>query len=56
MARDIFGNKKGTKEDRYTRSRNTFTKVDERWIYFKMFIYLFLGYCYFHFVVMGWKL
>jgi hypothetical protein len=55
MARNIFGSKIITKEDKYTRnSRSTFTKADERWEYFKMFLWILSGYLYFHFVVMGW--
>ena len=52
MARDIFGNRKITKEDMYT--KKAYTKSDFKWEYFKMFIYLLLGYIYFHFIVMGW--
>ena len=55
MARNIFGTKKITKEDRYTRGRTTFTKSDEYWEYFKMFLILLIGYIFFHFIVMGWS-
>ena len=56
MARDLFGNKKITREDKYTSSKITFTKSDEYWEMFKIFIYLLIGYAYFHFIVMGWTL
>tara|TARA_X000000368_G_C22959522_1_gene680332 strand:+ start:459 stop:629 length:171 start_codon:yes stop_codon:yes gene_type:complete len=56
MARDLFGNKKITREDKYTSSKITFTKSDEYWEMFKIFIYLLMGYAYFHFIVMGWTL
>ena len=53
MARDIFGNRKITKEDMYTRKK-AFTASDFRWAYFKMFLILLSGYAYLHFIVMGW--
>ena len=57
MARDLFGNKKITREDKYTNSSKvTFTKSDEYWEMFKIFIYLLMCYAYFHFIVMGWTL
>jgi|TARA_B100000287_G_scaffold18341_1_gene18394 hypothetical protein len=57
MARDLFGNKKITSEDKYTKStRITFTKSDEYWEIFKMFLWIGLGYIYFHFIIMGWTL
>ncbi len=52
MARDIFGNRRVTKQDLYTKKRVTY--ADVRGEYVKMFIYLLLGYIYFHFIVMGW--
>lgn len=36
MARDIFGNKKLTKEDKYTKSNITFSQTDEVIEYIKM--------------------
>ena len=56
MARDLLGNKKITKEDRYTRHKTTFTKSDEYWEYFKMFLILLAGYTHFHFIIMGWTI
>ena len=56
MARNWLGNKRITKEDKYTRGRTTFTKSDEYWEYFKMFLILLIGYVFFHFIIMGWTL
>jgi hypothetical protein len=53
MARDIFGNRRITKEDMYT--KKVYSKSDFRWEYFKGFLYLLFGYIYFHFIVMGWS-
>ena len=36
VARDIFGNKKLTKEDKYTKSKITFSQTDEVIEYIKM--------------------
>ena len=36
MARDIFGNRKLTKEDKYTQSNITFSQTDEVIEYIKM--------------------
>ena len=38
MARDIFGNKKLTKEDKYTKNSVTFSRTDEMVEYFKMVV------------------
>ena len=54
MARDIFGNKKITKEDMYTKMK--VTNADVRMEYVKGIIWLTLGYLYFHFIVMGWEI
>jgi hypothetical protein len=54
MARDIFGNKKITKENMYTKMR--VTNADVRMEYFKGIIWLALGYLFFHFIVMGWTI
>ena len=54
MARDIFGNRRITKEDMYT--KKVYSKSDFRWEYFKGFLYLLLAYGYFHFIVMGWEI
>jgi len=55
MARNWLGNKKITRQDRYT-SKSKFTQSDIRWEQFKIVIWLLLGYVYFHFIVMGWTL
>ena len=52
MARDVFGNKRLTKEDMYT--KKMVTDADVRVEYYKGFLWLTLGYGYFHFVIMGW--
>jgi len=54
MARDVFGNKKITREDKYTSGKITFTKSDEYREYFKIFLLLLLTYAFFHFIIMGW--
>jgi len=54
MARDIFGNRKISKEDMYTKVR--VTHADVRMEYVKGVLWLVLGYLYFHFVIMGWSL
>ena len=55
MARNWLGNKKITREDRYT-SKSKYTEADIRWEQFKIVIWLLLGYAYFHFIAMGWTL
>jgi hypothetical protein len=52
MARDIFGNRRVTKEDLYTKKRVTHSDV--RGEYWKMVIWVLAGYLFFHFVIMGW--
>tara|TARA_R100001377_G_scaffold81198_1_gene60581 strand:- start:1122 stop:1286 length:165 start_codon:yes stop_codon:yes gene_type:complete len=54
MARDIFGNRRVTKEDLYTKKRVTQTDVQGE--YFKIILWLLGGYLFFHFVIMGWKI
>ena len=34
----------------------SYTKSDEYWDYFKMFLIVVVGYLYFHFVIMGFHL
>jgi len=53
MSRDIFGNRKITKEDMYT--KKVYINSDFRWEYFKGFLFFLFGYAYFHFIVMGWS-
>ena len=50
MARDVFGNRKTTKEDMYT--KKMITDSDVRMEYVKGFFWLFCGYLYFHFIIM----
>ena len=52
MARDIFGNRKITKEDMYT--KKAYSNSDFRWEYYKMATWLILGYAFFHFIIAGW--
>ena len=54
MARNVFGSRKITREDRYTKGKISFTKSDEYWEYFKMFMICVGGYLFFHFIIMGW--
>ena len=57
MARDLFGNKKITREDKYTKRSNTgSSEWDITKEKLKIVLYLFLGYIYFHFIIMGWTL
>ena len=51
MARDIFGNKKITREDRYTRKSTKYTSSDIRWEKFKIFIWIILGVLYTYFII-----
>ena len=51
MARDLFGNKKITKEDMYTKIK--VTNADVMWEYVKFVIWLALGYAYFNFIIAG---
>ena len=55
MARDIFGNKKITKEDKYT-GKSKFTNADIRWEQFKIVLIILTAYLWFHFIIMGWTL
>ncbi len=52
MARDIFGNRKMSKVDRYDRRKVTYEDV--RWEYVKMGLWFISAYLYFHFIIMGW--
>ena len=52
MARDIFGNRRVTKEDLYTKKRVSHSDVRSE--YWKMVIWVLAGYLFFHFVIMGW--
>ena len=55
MARDIFGNKKITKEDKYT-GKSKFTDANIRWEQFKIVLLILIAYIWFHFIIMGWTL
>jgi len=52
MARDIFGNRRVTKEDLHTKKRVTHSDV--RGEYWKMVLWVLAGYLFFHFIIMGW--
>jgi hypothetical protein len=54
MARDVFGNKRLTKEDMYT--KKMVTSADVRMEYYKGILWFVAGYLYFHYVIMGWTL
>ena len=54
MARDIFGNRRVTKQDLYTKKRVTHSDV--RGEYWKMVLWVLAGYLFFHFVIMGWEI
>jgi len=46
MARDVFGNRKLTKEDMNTKGGLKFSRSDEMFEYFKMFVIVALGVTY----------
>ena len=46
MARDVFGNRKLTKEDMLTKGKLQFSKSDEYFEYFKMFLLILIGLTY----------
>ena len=46
MARNMFGSRKLTKEDTYTKGKIQFSKSDEYFEYFKMFILILIGLAY----------
>ena len=46
MARNFIGNRKLTKEDMHTKGKIQFTKSDEFFEYFKMFIWVIIGLTY----------
>jgi len=54
MARDIWGNKKVTKSDKYSKTK--YSDSDIRWEKFKIVLWVFFGYLYLHFIIMGWTL
>ncbi len=46
MARNMFGSRKLTKEDMHTKGRIQFSKTDEYFEYFKMFLLILIGLAY----------
>ena len=46
MARNMFGSRKLTKEDAYTKGKIQFSKSDEYFEYFKMFLLILIGLTY----------
>ena len=55
MARDIFGNRRVTREDLYITKKRV-TQADVRREYAKMVLWLLTGYLFFHFIIMGWEI
>ena len=51
MARNIFGIKKVTKEDKYTRKPSKYTDSEIRWEQFKIVIWLVLGGLWAYFII-----
>jgi hypothetical protein len=54
MGRDIFGNRRVTKEDLYTKKRVSHSDVRSE--YWKIVFWVLGGYLFFHFVIMGWTI
>ena len=54
MSRTFFGTKRIVKIDKHTKSK--YTESDIRWEKIKMVLWLFFGYLYFHFIIMGWTI
>ena len=52
MARNIWGDVIHEQKRRY--SKKEFTTYDRNTEYFKMVMIFFVGYLYFHFIIMGW--
>ena len=50
MARDIFGRRKITKEDKYTKSNITFSRTDEIIEYMKMGVLCLLAFGYLYYI------
>ena len=51
MARDIFGNKKVTREDKYTRKSSKYTDSEIRWEQFKIVLWIVLGGLWIYFII-----
>ena len=54
MSRDFWGNKKIINVDKF--SKVTYSESDIRWEKIKIVLWVFFGYLYFHFIIMGWTL
>ena len=51
MSRDIFGNKKVTREDKYTRKSSNYTDSEIRWEQFKIVLWIVLGGLWIYFII-----
>ena len=51
MARNIFGIKKITREDKYTRKSSKYTDSEIRWEQFKIVIWIVLGGLWAYFII-----
>jgi|TARA_B110000263_G_scaffold234918_1_gene232960 hypothetical protein len=54
MARDVFGNKKITTEDLYTKKRISNGDIQSEYV--KIIFMIVCGYIFFHFIIMGWTI
>ena len=54
MARNWYGDPKITKEYLYTKKRITHAEVQGE--YWKVVMWVLVGYLYFHFIIMGWTI
>ena len=51
MARNIFGNKRITREDKYTRKSTKYTDSEIRWEQFKIVLWITLGGLWTYFII-----
>jgi len=51
MARNIFGNKRITREDKYTRKSTKYTDSEIRWEQFKIVLWIVLGGLWTYFII-----
>jgi len=51
MARDVFGNKKVTREDKYTIKSTKYSSSDMRWEQSKIVLWILLGGLYAYFLI-----
>jgi hypothetical protein len=56
MARNWYGQKRVIKEDKYTRRSDQFSEWDITKEKIKIVLVLVVGYCFFHFIIMGWSI